>query len=57
MHPVVSREEVGTGPEAALLVKEKALTRFRDALAAERRALPWVQVEKSYVFASPSGQR
>jgi predicted dithiol-disulfide oxidoreductase (DUF899 family) len=39
-----------------LLAKEKELTRRRDELAAERRELPWVRVEKSYVFAGPSGK-
>ena len=35
------------------MTKEKELTRLRDQLAAERRALPWVKVEKQYVFDSP----
>ena len=39
----------------ALLAKEKAFTRQRDALAEERRALPWQRVEKSYVFESDRG--
>ncbi|MEQ1762797.1 MAG: DUF899 domain-containing protein [Pyrinomonadaceae bacterium] len=39
-----------------LLVKEKELTRARDALAAERRRMPWVAVEKSYEFDSPNGR-
>src|SRR5262245_54264733 len=39
-----------------LLMKEKELTRLRDALAAERRALPWVKVDKQYVFDGPSGK-
>jgi predicted dithiol-disulfide oxidoreductase (DUF899 family) len=39
----------------ALLAKEKDLTHARDALAAERRQLPMVEVEKSYVFDSGSG--
>ena len=39
-----------------LLVKEKELTRRRDELSAERRALPWVRVEKEYVFEGPSGK-
>jgi predicted dithiol-disulfide oxidoreductase (DUF899 family) len=39
-----------------LLVKEKELTRARDALAAERRRMPWVAVEKPYEFAGPSGK-
>ena len=33
-----------------LLVKEKEFTRARDALAAERRRMPWVAVEKEYKF-------
>jgi predicted dithiol-disulfide oxidoreductase (DUF899 family) len=40
-----------------LLAKEKELTRARDALNAERRALPWVKVEKRYVFDTPQGER
>ncbi len=39
-----------------LLVKEKAATRARDALAAERRRLPMVKIDKDYVFAGPSGK-
>jgi predicted dithiol-disulfide oxidoreductase (DUF899 family) len=38
-----------------LLTKEKDFTRQRDALSAERRKLPWVRVEKKYVFDSPGG--
>src|ERR671931_1907924 len=38
-----------------LLVKEKELTRARDALAAERRRMPWLAVEKSYRFEGPDG--
>jgi predicted dithiol-disulfide oxidoreductase (DUF899 family) len=41
----------------ALLAKEKEFTRARDALSAERRAMPWVRVEKSYVFETPHGRR
>ena len=33
-----------------LLVKEKELTRARDALAAERRRMPWLAVQKEYTF-------
>ena len=40
----------------ALLVKEKAATRARDALAAERRRLPMVRIDKKYVFAGPKGK-
>jgi predicted dithiol-disulfide oxidoreductase (DUF899 family) len=39
-----------------LLSKEKELTRLRDQLSAERRALPWTKVEKEYVFDGPSGK-
>jgi predicted dithiol-disulfide oxidoreductase (DUF899 family) len=39
-----------------LLVKEKELTRARDALAAERRRMPWVAVEKPYEFEGPNGR-
>ena len=39
-----------------LLVKEKAMTHALDALAAERRRLPMVRIEKDYVFAGPEGQ-
>src|SRR5690349_12261559 len=39
-----------------LLVKEKALTRARDALAAERRRMPWMAVEKAYEFEGPNGK-
>src|SRR3981189_2783295 len=39
-----------------LLVKEKASTRARDALAAERRRMPWMAVEKAYQFEGPQGK-
>ncbi len=39
-----------------LLVKEKALTRARDAMAAERRRMPWQAVEKAYEFEGPRGR-
>src|SRR5438552_10682157 len=53
---VVSREEWLVARKK-LLAKEKQLTRQRDAIAAERRQLPWVKVEKNYVFDSPSGKK
>jgi len=40
----------------ALLAEEKAATRKRDALAAKRRRLPMVRIEKSYVLAGPDGK-
>src|SRR5207237_3939932 len=52
---VVSRKEWLVARKK-LLAKEKQLTRQRDAIAAERRQLPWVKVEKNYVFDSPSGK-
>jgi predicted dithiol-disulfide oxidoreductase (DUF899 family) len=51
---IVSREE-WLEARKALLVKEKELTRLRDRQAAERRALPWVRVDKPYVFDGPQG--
>src|SRR6266566_7343746 len=39
-----------------LLVKEKELTRARDALAAKRRRMPWLAVEKKYEFDGPEGK-
>jgi predicted dithiol-disulfide oxidoreductase (DUF899 family) len=53
--PVVSQEEWEAARQQ-LLVKEKELTRARDALAAERRRMPWQAVEKEYVFEGPGGR-
>ena len=39
-----------------LLAREKEFTRERDALSAARRQLPWVKVEKNYVFEGPNGK-
>jgi predicted dithiol-disulfide oxidoreductase (DUF899 family) len=39
-----------------MIVKEKAFTRSRDALAAERRRMPWMAVEKKYEFEGPKGK-
>src|SRR5262249_54090018 len=39
------------------LADEKAFTKGRDRLSAERRALPWVKVEKNYVFDAPEGKK
>ena len=39
------------------LAREKELTRLRDEIARERRALPWVRIEKNYVFDAPGGKR
>src|SRR5436190_13249651 len=53
---IVSRKE-WLAARTALLVKEKEFTRRRDQLSAERRALPWVKVEKEYVFDTRDGRK
>jgi predicted dithiol-disulfide oxidoreductase (DUF899 family) len=52
---IVSAEEWDAA-RAQLLVNEKALTRARDALAAERRRMPWLAVDKDYKFDGPRGK-
>ncbi len=54
-YKIVSREE-WIAARKELLAKEKESTRLRDQLAAERHALPWVKVEKEYVFDAPEGR-
>jgi predicted dithiol-disulfide oxidoreductase (DUF899 family) len=54
-HQIVSREE-WLAARKALLAREKAFTKERDALSQERRRLPWVQVDKSYLFEGPAGK-
>jgi predicted dithiol-disulfide oxidoreductase (DUF899 family) len=53
--PVVSTQEWHVARER-LLVKEKEFTRARDALAAERRRMPWLAVSKKYQFDGPQGR-
>jgi predicted dithiol-disulfide oxidoreductase (DUF899 family) len=53
--PIVSAEAWEAAREQ-LLVKEKALTHARDAMAAERRRMPWMAVEKAYAFDGPQGR-
>jgi len=53
--PIVTREEWIAAREA-LLAKEKEFTKLRDQLAEERRALPWVRIDKPYLFESERGQ-
>ena len=55
-HTVVSQSEWLTARKAHL-AREKQLTRLRDEIASERRALPWVKVEKDYVFDTPDGRK
>jgi predicted dithiol-disulfide oxidoreductase (DUF899 family) len=53
--PIVS-PEAWEAARLEMLVKEKALTRARDKLAAERRRMPWLAVEKAYEFEGPGGR-
>src|SRR4029453_10385674 len=53
--PIVSPQEWEAAREQ-LLVKEKALTRARDALAAERRRMPGLAGNKKYEFEGPKGK-
>jgi len=54
-HAVVSQEQ-WLEARKELLAKEKELTKARDRLSAERRALPWVKVDKNYVFDGPASK-
>ena len=54
-HNTVSRDE-WLKARRDLLAKEKAHLKAHDALARERRALPWVKVDKDYVFDGPNGK-
>jgi hypothetical protein len=54
-HEIVSREE-WLQRRIPLLEQEKAFTKHRDLVSAERRRLPWVRVEKEYVFDGPYGR-
>jgi predicted dithiol-disulfide oxidoreductase (DUF899 family) len=53
--PRIATREEWRAARTELLAKEKELTRQRDALNAERRNLPMVEVEKDYVFEGPNG--
>jgi predicted dithiol-disulfide oxidoreductase (DUF899 family) len=55
-HRVVSREE-WVAERKTLLAHEKELTRFGVRIARERRALPWVRIDKTYTFDTPVGRR
>src|SRR5260370_3812952 len=55
-HSVVSQEQ-WLAARKALLLKEKEFTHLRDKINAERLALPWVKVEKNYVFDSSKGKK
>ena len=53
--PIVTPEEWEAARQQ-LLVREKEVTRARDALAAERRRMPWLPVQKEYAFDGPEGR-
>src|ERR1700732_1702956 len=56
-HPkVVSRAE-WIAARKQLLKEEKEVTRLRDLLSQQRRELPWVKVDKNYVFDAPGGKK
>jgi len=55
LHSIVSREE-WLNARMSLLAKEKEITDLRDVVTAERHRLPWVRVDKAYMFDGPSGQ-
>ena len=55
-HPVVTRQEWLIARKV-LLAKEKEATHLRDKINADRLALPWVKVEKAYVFDTPRGKK
>jgi predicted dithiol-disulfide oxidoreductase (DUF899 family) len=55
-HRVVSRD-AWVAERKTLLAHEKELTRLRDQIASERRTLPWVRVDKNYIFDTPEGRR
>lgn len=53
--PAVSRDEWMAARDE-MLVREKEITRARDALAAERRRMPWMEVDAGYKFEGPDGE-
>jgi predicted dithiol-disulfide oxidoreductase (DUF899 family) len=56
-HPRVVSEAEWLAARKELLAKEKSFSRQRDALSAARRELPWVRVDKQYVFDAPGGKQ
>ena len=56
-HPPVASREEWLGQRKALLLREKALTKERDRICAERRRLPMVRVDKPYEFDTVGGRR
>ena len=56
MNQVVSRD-AWLEARRQLLAREKEATHLRDSVNAERQALPWVKVDKDYVFDTPTGRK
>ena len=56
MEPIVASREEWLAARKALFAKERDMTHQLDALRAERRQLPWVRVDKPYVFDGPEGE-
>ncbi|MHC2338563.1 DUF899 domain-containing protein [Bradyrhizobium sp. USDA 4454] len=54
-HTIVSREQ-WIAARKALMISEKQLTQAREAVSRQRRELPWVKVDKDYVFDGPDGK-
>src|ERR1700684_2290625 len=55
--PKIASPQEWEAARRQLLVKEKELTRARDARAGERRRMPWLPIEKDYAFDGPDGKR
>jgi predicted dithiol-disulfide oxidoreductase (DUF899 family) len=55
-HRIVSQEQ-WVAERKKLLARERELTHLRDQIARERRALPWVRIDKLYTFDAPDGKR
>lgn len=55
--PKVASREEWLVARKALLIEEKAVTHAQDALAKKRRELPWVKIEKNYIFETPRGKK
>jgi predicted dithiol-disulfide oxidoreductase (DUF899 family) len=56
-HHRVVQNDIWIAERKKLLAREKELTRLSDQIARERRALPWEQVRKTYIFNTPDGPR
>jgi predicted dithiol-disulfide oxidoreductase (DUF899 family) len=55
-HEIVAEQD-WLAARRKLLAREKELTELQEKVAAERRALPWVKVEKTYTFETPDGRK